>query len=282
MGISTEGKIGIGLTLLFGAGAGAVMVAPEQQVWIGWILIIVSAIGFVLLISYHLATRVRKPREERVNLLVSDIGFNGALIAAAVSAIATILRSPRVAIIAAVLAWGGIGLDYWFGPPRAFIFSKDSWLAQEFGQPITWFPFAQAVDPGNKQSRYFLLEMVGRNVTEQEVILSDAYFISGVTGAQVHPKVEMVGKNAAIADINPIPPGAFFSLIVELSPPNGITADDFLKVWGPFSFVAAYGNGKTQRIEFSRERAVQLLTQPRDIAPFPHVTLKHPTGGVGN
>src|ERR1039458_5225076 len=34
----------------------------------------------------------------------------------------------------------GIGLDYWFGPPRAFIFSKDSWLAQEFGQPITWFP----------------------------------------------------------------------------------------------------------------------------------------------
>jgi hypothetical protein len=215
-----------------------------------------------------------------VNPLLSDIGFNGAIAAAAISAIEAIRRSPRVALIAAVLAWAGIGLDYWFGPPRTFIFSRESWW-RGAGEPISWFPFVQAADPGNKQSRYILLEMVGRNVTEKEVTFADAYFISSVTGEQIHPKVEVIGKGVPVADINPIPPGAFFSLIVELSPPNGVTADDFLKVWGPFSFVATYSDGKTQRFDFSRDQTVALVTQPNNLPAFPHVTVKHPVGVIG-
>ena len=53
MAVSTEGKIGIALTLLFGLGAGAVLVVPEQQVWIGWGIVTVSLTGLVILGVYH-------------------------------------------------------------------------------------------------------------------------------------------------------------------------------------------------------------------------------------
>jgi hypothetical protein len=45
--------MGIGLTLLFGAGMGAIMVAP-QQLWIGWTIIAFSAVGLAGLLLYHL------------------------------------------------------------------------------------------------------------------------------------------------------------------------------------------------------------------------------------
>ena len=58
MAISTEGKIAIGLALLFPLGAGGVMVAPEQQLWIGWATIAVAAGGLILLGIYHISTAV--------------------------------------------------------------------------------------------------------------------------------------------------------------------------------------------------------------------------------
>ena len=52
MAISTEGAIGIGLTLLFGAGAGAMSAWPDQ-VWIGKTVMALSGAGIVALGFYY-------------------------------------------------------------------------------------------------------------------------------------------------------------------------------------------------------------------------------------
>jgi hypothetical protein len=126
--------------------------------------------------------------------------------------------------------------------------------------------------------------MTCQNLTDREITLNDALFTSGVTGQQIHPKISVPGKYAEISEVNPIPPGAFFSFVMPLGPPDGsgITSDEFLKTWGPFSFQLTYNDGKIQRLGISRDQAVQMVTAPKSIAPFPHVTLKHPVKGVGN
>ncbi len=212
-----------------------------------------------------------------MNPLISDMGFNGALAAAAVTTVAAIRRVPRLAVIAALVAWIGIGLDYWFGPSRGFLSSPNFW-SRGTEEPISWQPFAQAVDPGDPQTKYSTLEMIGRNISEHEVKLRDAYFVSGVTGEQVNLKVQIIPLAAAIADINPIPPAAIFALITTLGPDDdtGITAADFLKTWGPFSFVVEYDDEKTYRIDLNRQDAIKLVTQQTDMPLFPRVTLRNP------
>src|SRR5258708_6713844 len=56
MRISAEGKIGIGLGLVGLGGAGAVMVWPEHT-WIGWVLMVVAAVGGVALSIHHFGER---------------------------------------------------------------------------------------------------------------------------------------------------------------------------------------------------------------------------------
>jgi hypothetical protein len=194
----------------------AVLVPPQSFFWLA---VLYVGICVLFLCGIALLINIIWQRRQRPNMTPADIGFNGALVAAAVSTIAAIKHYPRIAVVAAIMAWVGIGADYWLGPPRAFIFPQGPRLIQGTGGPIGWFPHAQAVDPGNKQTRYFLLEMVGTNQGEEEIRLDDAYFVSGVTGAQVYLKVQMPNKPAAISEINPIPPKASVSLFTELSPP---------------------------------------------------------------
>jgi hypothetical protein len=52
MAISTEGKIGIGLTLIFALGAGAVIVWPDQKL-IGWAIVGLAGLGLIMLAIYH-------------------------------------------------------------------------------------------------------------------------------------------------------------------------------------------------------------------------------------
>jgi hypothetical protein len=59
MQISAEGKIGIALALVGLGGAGAIMIAPNQ-VWIGWTMIAIAAIGGGSLALHHFWPERRK------------------------------------------------------------------------------------------------------------------------------------------------------------------------------------------------------------------------------
>lgn len=52
MALSTEGKIGIGLTLVFALGGGTVIVFPHA-VWVGWATMILSGLGLIALTAHH-------------------------------------------------------------------------------------------------------------------------------------------------------------------------------------------------------------------------------------
>ena len=71
MAISAEGAIGIGLTLLFGAGAGAMSAWPDQ-VWIGKTVIALAGAGFVALGVYYFRERLTSHwRSRRTVILVA-------------------------------------------------------------------------------------------------------------------------------------------------------------------------------------------------------------------
>jgi hypothetical protein len=101
--------------------------------------------------------------------------------------------------------------------------------------------------------------------------LDDAYFSSGITGAQVHLKVQMPTEAVSIKDISPVSPSVNVGLFMELNPPSGLSAVDLLKRWGPFSFVVSY-NGRIEKIDFTRDQTIQLVTRKSE--PWPYVTLR--------
>ena len=74
MHISDEGKIGIVLALIGLAGAGAIMVAP-QQLWIGWSLIALALPGFFWLLYNHMTASDKNKRVPAVFLVSLGIAF---------------------------------------------------------------------------------------------------------------------------------------------------------------------------------------------------------------
>ena len=112
--ISREGKIGIFLGLVGLLGAGAIMVAP-QQVWIGWTLIGLAALGFVLLFAHHVSSTVAPPRpkpSKASGMTVADAGFLLSLGASAVALVAAGMRHRWAAIIAALVACLAVSFDF--------------------------------------------------------------------------------------------------------------------------------------------------------------------------
>lgn len=118
--ITLEGRIGIGLALLALLGAGAMNIAP-QQAWIGWLLIVVAVIGFVLLGIYHVSSTVAPPKatpRQGPSMTASDASYVVAVAAAAVAVLALLRRFQAVPIIAAIIACMAVGFDwsdrYWW------------------------------------------------------------------------------------------------------------------------------------------------------------------------
>jgi hypothetical protein len=251
------------------ASGAAFMVAPGYLHLTGIAIPITFWGGILLtimlfLIAAFIALRGEAKSVQEAVMTPGDVAYNVGIAAGVVSIIGVFSRYRLISVIAAVIACGAVAFDFLYGPPRG------SFLTFNIGQ-WNWLAYVQGLDVGNNQYRYFLLEMVGTNVGSKEIKVDDAYFVSGVTGAQAHVKVQMANKPAAIDEINPVPPRASLGLYTELNPPNGLSADDFLKLWGPFSFVVKY-DGNTQRVDFTREQTVQMVTHNPE--PLPYVTLR--------
>jgi hypothetical protein len=281
MVISAEGKISIGLTLLLALGSGVVMIAPEQQVWIGWAIIAVATLGLVALVIYHFATRPKKSRKETMDISLSDVGLNASLAAGAVSAIAAFKHAPKIAIAAALIAWVGIGIDYWSGPQRGFIWEKpkeftgsDSLRTGLQGRPLGWsrlYINNTVVAPSGKPMNITNLSIMGGNVGDKEIKLDDAYFLSGIDGTRLNAKIAWAGAQYKIQEIKPIPAGAFLFIISEpIGPPNvGLLQNDFLNKWAIVAFIATY-NGTEHRTTFDQSAMKSFLPKPLD--PYPHIS----------
>jgi hypothetical protein len=112
MAISTEGKIGIGLTLLFGLGGGAVIVAP-QQVWIGWTIIAFSLAGLLCLGIYHISSAVAPARAapRSAKMTVGDTAFFAAAGAAVIAAFTAAMRYKTIPVVFALIACVGVAVD---------------------------------------------------------------------------------------------------------------------------------------------------------------------------
>jgi hypothetical protein len=196
-------------------------------------------------------------------MTAGDIGYNVAIAASIVGIGVSVTRYSTVSLIAAAIACGAVTFDFLSGPPRGFVgLNRESW---------SWLAFAGGGIADDNQFYFTRLGMLGTNVAKEELALDDAYFSSGITGAQVHLKVQMPVKVVSIKEINPIPPSVNVGLIMDINPPIGLNADDLLKLWGPFSFVVSYG-GKKQKIDFTREQTIELVTRKSEA--WPYVTLR--------
>jgi hypothetical protein len=265
----------------------ALMVAPQYlhltgiavplAFWGGLILflLLVGLAAFVALRGEAKAIQERK-------MTGAVIGYNAALVAALAATLAAIKRWPRTAVIACIIAWLGIGIDYLLGPPRGWLFAGlftgEAETPYRVHLSIDWTPFLPRVASGKKDGRYHLLEVIGLNESNTEIVIEDAYFVSGITGAQASIKVQLPDQTLELGEINPIPPRAFITLVTALNPPDGLSSEEFLEGWGPFSLVVRYHGKEPERLDVTREQTIDLLTPANPaFSAYPHVTPKKGT-----
>jgi hypothetical protein len=262
----------------FPAGA-ALMVAPEDLHLSGRAVPVTfwggtALFGTLILVAAIIALRAE--REPTPKMTVADIGYNAALAGTIVAFAMAILKPSRIAVIACTIALTGVGLDYWFGPPRGFIWAKGSPLGVRLGlegEPLGWSRLFinNTVFSVSKQDNISNLTIMGGNVGDQEIKLEDAYFLSGIDGTRLDAKIGWGGDEYKIQEIKPIPAGAMLFIMSDpIGPANGgLSQDDFLKKWTIIIFVAKY-NGTTQRIRFNQDAVKSMLPKPME--PFPHIS----------
>jgi hypothetical protein len=259
----------------------ALMVAPEYLhlsgaaiplVFWGGIAVTLALIVAAAFIALHGAGVGR----ER-GMTASDIGYNAAIAAAVVSLMGTVRRSPRVAVIACIVAWVGIGVDYWFGPPRTFFFLPQPIADQIFkvkDSPMVWHV------PSPMPTEYTLSDepiyidnilVQGNNIGDREVSLDDVYLISEMTGERLDLHLSYPGKDYFAKDLNPIPPGAVVVFFTDNFQP-ALSTNEFLRKWRTMTLIFRH-DGQDHRIMFDEEAIRNRM--PTHLLQGPHVTLRN-------
>ena len=256
------------------------MVAPEYLHLSGAAVPITFFGGIALFLALIVAAiivalRGEKKAIEEASVTPGEIGYNIALAAIIASFLAAFKRAPKAAWIACIVALLGLGVDYWTGPPRAFIWNRPNLFGLK-GQPLGWsqlFINNTIISPTGKPMNITDLDMMGANLSDKEIKLDDIYFISGMDGERLNVKIGLGGTRYKIEDINPIPPKAIFFISSDpIGPPNtGFPQQEFLNKWGAMTLVVKF-DGTEQRIAFDKDTVIASL--PRPAEPFPHVSPK--------
>lgn len=128
------------------------------------------------------------------------------------------------------------------------------------GSPLGWqkSPYLgwQKQTDGSIQAR--TIAILGKNVGKEEVQLTDAYIVSGITGKRLNLNIfgrnpDGTGSMTLPKDTYPVPPDANMQLSTEeLNGVAGVQENDFLKEWGTIYFTAEY-NGERHRITYDRK-----------------------------
>jgi hypothetical protein len=121
--------------------------------------------------------------------------------------------------------------------------------------------------PAASQAGDFLnvstLSIMGTNVSDKEVKLDEAYFLSGLEETKLKAHIGRGGGRYNIEEMRPLPPGALFFIVSDPlgRVDAGLSQSEFLKNWARISFVARY-DGTTQTIEFDRQTVEVALPKP--------------------
>jgi hypothetical protein len=229
---------------------------------------------FLAMTIIALAIEDRRAEAKAGGMTVDDIGLNAALVAGVATLVAAFFRARRAAIIACVVAWVGIGVDYWWGPPRGLSWSSPTVTSVSGfkGEPIGWSPplLGSFTEQATKALSITGISIVGNNVSKQEVKLDDAYFLSGIDGTRLDAKITWGGSTYKVQEIRPVPAGAILIMSASFGKLGvGLSQDDFMQKWAVMIFVTVQ-NGVSQRIDFDREKMKSFLPKPPQ--PIPHVS----------
>jgi hypothetical protein len=190
----------------------ALMVAPEYLHLSGVAIPLVFWGGIALTVALILAAAVVALHgvgsgKER-GMTAADIGYNTAIAAAVVSLIAAVRRSPRIAVIACIFAWVGIGVDYWFGPPRTFILFPSPSAGQMFtmnGSTMEWYtPSPMPTEYTLEDKPIYISDILiqGYNPGNAEIPIDDAYLASEITGERLNLNVTLYPMNHPPKDLS--------------------------------------------------------------------------------
>jgi hypothetical protein len=185
-----------------------------------------------------------------------------------IAAAASVGRYRLLAMTTALVTFGAIALVYYENHQRVPTnTATDAAVAQKNTQkgPVTWsrlYINGTAVSQARTPSNISTLSIAGTNGSAEDIKLEDAYFLSGVDGTKLSPRIDRGGGRYEIQNASPLPPGAFFFIVSDSIGPadRGVSPDNFLKTWSTIYFVVKY-NGTTQKIEFDRETVESLLAK---------------------
>jgi hypothetical protein len=263
------------------------MVAPEYLHLSGVAIPITFWGGIALAVVLICAAAIVALRGEaksiqETTMNVADVGYNVALVAAITTIFAAIRRSPRTAIIACAVAWAGIGIDYWFGPPRGFIFDsrpftfQDSLLGGLSGSPIGWSaPMPEpptGLVPPTQQLYVGSVAVPGGNISDREIPLDDVYLVSGITGERMNLHMFLYPKSYDAKDLNPVPARAMFLFLSDTFK-TPLSPEQFLANWRIITVISQY-EGQQHRVTFGDETIQAQM--PKRLQLGPHVTPRNP------
>jgi hypothetical protein len=177
----------------------------------------------------------------------------------------------------------GSFISYWDRSMGAWPTEADGFTADQLrrsppalaANPFEWGLGFGAGPKEFGQMKLWVLTINGRNNSDTEVAVTDAYLVSAVTGEKRAVKVNSDKGLVDVSAINPVPPDARLPLWVDFDEANGGMPEiTFLEKWTPLDVVISF-DGKVSRHRFRQKLFIDtfesLRPKPKN---EPRITVK--------